>query len=168
MKRLSIAAITLLAGCVQQQPPVTNLIPRPRAPTTRIHRASPISATAARKCPVVYAKETRASVTLEGKTWRMEYQPTDTGFRYMDRANEWTGSDDPSPPCANMAAAGRPLAFKLPAVAADDLVPPPSWKADFRHYHTLRRPRRAVSKGGSKHGACSPCFETLAAPRSSA
>ena len=33
-------------------------------------------------------------VTLDGKTWRMEYQPTGTGFRYMDTANEWTGSDD--------------------------------------------------------------------------
>jgi hypothetical protein len=29
MKRLSIAAIIVLAGCVQQQQPVTNLIPRP-------------------------------------------------------------------------------------------------------------------------------------------
>jgi len=41
---------------------------------------------------VVYART--ALGALEGKTWRMEYQPTDTASATMDRANEWTGSDD--------------------------------------------------------------------------
>ena len=60
---------------------------------------------------MVYAKN-RASVTLDGKTWRMEYQPTNTGFRYMDTANEWTGRDDLRP-CANGAAA----AARSPSIA---------------------------------------------------
>ena len=42
---------------------------------------------------MVYAKN-RASVTSDDKTWRMEYQPTDGGFRYVDTANEWSGRDD--------------------------------------------------------------------------
>ena len=42
---------------------------------------------------MVYAKN-RASVTLDGKTWRLEYQPTDQGFRYSDATNEWAGPDD--------------------------------------------------------------------------
>jgi hypothetical protein len=58
---------------------------------------------------VVCAKN-RASVTLDGKTWRMEYQPTNTGFRYMDTGNEWTGSDDLAT-LREFGASGRPLAF---------------------------------------------------------
>ena len=57
---------------------------------------------------MVYAKN-RASVTFDGKTWRMEYQPTGDGFRYADSANEWTGRDD----LATLRETGtaRPLAF---------------------------------------------------------
>ena len=108
MKRLSIAAITLLAGCVQQQPPVTNLISRP-APDDPNPSGIAYLCDGRKEVSVVYAKN-RASVTLEGKTWRMEYQPTDTGFRYMDRANEWTGSDDLAT-LREYGSGGRPLAF---------------------------------------------------------
>jgi hypothetical protein len=57
---------------------------------------------------VVYAKN-RASVTFGDKTWRMEYQPGDAGFRYVDTVNEWTGRDE----LATLREAGtsRPIAF---------------------------------------------------------
>jgi membrane-bound inhibitor of C-type lysozyme len=42
---------------------------------------------------VVYARN-RASVTLDGKTWRLEYQPTADGFRYFDALHEWAGRDE--------------------------------------------------------------------------
>ena len=108
MKRLSIAAITLLAGCVQQQPPVTNLIPRP-APDDPNPSGIAYLCDGRKEVSVVYAKN-RASVTLDGKTWRMEYQPTNTGFRYMDTGNEWTGSDDLAT-LREWGGTGRPLAF---------------------------------------------------------
>jgi len=40
----------------------------------------------------------------------MEYQPTNTGFRYLDTANEWTGSDDLAT-LREYGSGGRPLAF---------------------------------------------------------
>ena len=93
MKRLSIAAILILAGCTpQEQPITTTFIPRPAAD-------DPTPAGIAYLCDgrkevtVVYAKN-RASVTFNGKTWRMEYQPTGDGFRYADTANEWIGRDE--------------------------------------------------------------------------
>ena len=49
MKRLSIVAILLLAGCTKEQQPLTTSIPAARARTIRRPPASPISATAARK-----------------------------------------------------------------------------------------------------------------------
>ena len=106
MKRLSIAALILVAGCAQQQP-VTNVIPRPAAdnptPTGIAYLCD-----GRKEVMVVYAKN-RASVTLGDKTWRMEYQPTGDGFRYADAANEWIGRDD----LANLRETGtaRPLAF---------------------------------------------------------
>ena len=118
MKRLSIAAMTLLAGCVQQQQPVTNLIPRP-APDDPTPSGIAYLCDGRKEVSVVYAKN-RASVTLDGKTWRMEYQPTGTGFRYMDTANEWTGSDDLATlrEWGGTAPAAR---LQLPAAAADDV-----------------------------------------------
>jgi hypothetical protein len=107
MKRLSIAAIMLLAGCTPEQSPVTNLIPRPPP-------GDPTPAGIAYLCDgrkevrVVYAKN-RASVTFGDKTWRMEYQPTDAGFRYVDTANEWTGRDDLASLRDN--ATARPIAY---------------------------------------------------------
>src|SRR5260370_41736046 len=111
MKRLSIAAIPVLAGCVQQQQPVTNLIPRP-APEDPNPSGIAYLCDGRKEVSVVYAKN-RASVTLEGKTWRMEYQPTNTGFRYLDTANELTGSDDLAT-LREYGSGARPLAFLTP------------------------------------------------------
>ena len=108
MKRLSIAAMTLMVGCAPQQQPVTQVIPRP-APEDPTPAGIAYLCDGRKEVSVVYAKN-RASVTLDGKTWRMEYQPTGTGFRYMDTANEWTGSDDLAS-LGEWGGSGRPLAF---------------------------------------------------------
>ena len=107
MKRLSIAAIMLLAGCTPEQPPLTNLIPRP-PPDDPTPAGIAYLCDGRKEVSVVYAKN-RASVTFGDKTWRMEYQPTDAGFRYVDTVNEWTGRDE----LATLREAGtsRPIAF---------------------------------------------------------
>jgi hypothetical protein len=107
MKRLSIAAIMLLAGCTPEQQPVTSFIPRP-APDDPTPAGIAYLCDGRKEVTVVYAKN-RASVTFGDKTWRMEYQATDSGFRYVDTANEWAGRDD----LANLreAATARPIAF---------------------------------------------------------
>ena len=107
MKRLSIAAIMLLVGCTPQQPPVINLIPRP-PPDDPTPSGIAYLCDGRKEVTVVYAKN-RASVTFGEKTWRMEYQPTDAGFRYVDTANEWTGRDDLASLREN--ATARPIAF---------------------------------------------------------
>lgn len=108
MKRLSIAAIVLLSACTAEQQPQTNLIPRPAAddPTPQ---GIAYLCDGRKEVSVVYAKN-RASVTLEGRTWRLEYQPTDQGFRYADTTNEWAGRDDLATLRENGGNA-RPLAF---------------------------------------------------------
>jgi membrane-bound inhibitor of C-type lysozyme len=96
MRRMSIAALVLIAslGACKQQSPTTGWTP--------IARPAPDDATPAgiayvcegrKEVAVVYAKN-RASVTLDNKTWRTEYQPTGDGFRYVDAAVEWSGRDD--------------------------------------------------------------------------
>jgi hypothetical protein len=107
MKRLSIAAILLLAGCTPEQQPMTSLIPRP-PPDDPTPAGIAYLCDGRKEVTVVYAKN-RASVTFGDKTWRMEYQASDAGFRYIDTANEWTGRDD----LATLREAGtaRPIAF---------------------------------------------------------
>jgi hypothetical protein len=109
MKRLSIVALALLAtACTpQQQPPATSLIARP-APNDPKPAGIAYLCDGRKEVSVVYAKN-RASVTFDGRTWRMEYQPTGEGFRYVDAGNEWAGRDD----LANLrdATSHRPLAF---------------------------------------------------------
>ena len=92
MKRLSIAAIMLLAGCTPEQQPLTSFIPRP-APDDPTPAGIAYLCDGRKEVKVVYAKN-RASVTYGDKTWRMEYQASDGGFRYVDTANEWAGRDD--------------------------------------------------------------------------
>jgi hypothetical protein len=95
MRRLSIAALVLAAslGACQQRSSVS---------WTPIARPAPDDATPAgiaylcegrKEVAVVYAKN-RASVTLDNKTWRTEYQATGDGFRYVDATVEWSGRDD--------------------------------------------------------------------------
>jgi membrane-bound inhibitor of C-type lysozyme len=112
MKRLSIAAFALLtasvAACVQEQQPVTNLIPRP-SPEDPTPAGISYLCDGRKEVTVVYAKN-RASVTFGDKTWRMEYQPTGDGFRYTDTVNEWTGRDDLAT-LREFAPGAKPLAF---------------------------------------------------------
>ena len=103
MKRLSIAAMTLLAGCVQQQQPVTNLIPRP-APDDPTPPGIAYLCDGRKEVAVVYAKN-RASVTFDGKTWRMEYQPTDDGLPLHRHGQRMDGPRRSRRPCARTAAA---------------------------------------------------------------
>jgi len=107
MKRLSIAAFCLLAGCAQQQQAVTTVIPRP-APDNPTPTGIAYLCDGRKEVTVVYAKN-RASVTLGDKTWRMEYTPSSNGFRYADTANEWTGRDDLA--TLREYSTNRPLAF---------------------------------------------------------
>jgi membrane-bound inhibitor of C-type lysozyme len=108
MKRLSIAAIMLLSGCAQTQQPLnTTLIPRP-APDDPTPAGIAYLCEGRKEVSVVYAKN-RASVTLDGKTWRMEYQATGDGFRYADAANEWIGRDELAALREN--GTSKPLAF---------------------------------------------------------
>ena len=107
MKRLSIVAILLLAGCTREQQALTTSIPRP-APDDPTPAGIAYLCDGRKEVSVVYAKN-RASVTLDGRTWRMEYQSTDGGFRYVDTANEWVGRDD----LASLRESGtaKPIAF---------------------------------------------------------
>lgn len=107
MKRLSIAAIALLTGCTPEQPPATAFIPRPAADDPTPSGIAYLCE-GRKEVTVVYAKN-RASVTLDGKTWRMEYQATGDGFRYADTANEWTGRDELA--ALREVGTNRPLAF---------------------------------------------------------
>jgi len=108
MKRLSIAAMLLaVCGCAKQQMPVATSIPRP-APDDPTPFGIAYLCDGRKEVSVVYAKN-RASVTVDGRTMRMEYQPTGAGFRYMDTANEWVGRDD----LASLRESGtaKPIAF---------------------------------------------------------
>ena len=117
MRRLSIAfalAVPLagpLAACVPQSQGVAGA-------WTPIPRPSPEEATPAgiayaceghKEVMVVYAKN-RASVTLDNKTWRMEYQGSGEGFRYSDAQAQWVGRDDLAALRDNSNSA-RPLAY---------------------------------------------------------
>lgn len=106
MKRLSIAALALLGGCVAQDRTATTAIPRP-APDDATPAGIAYLCDGRKEVSVVYAKN-RASVTMGDKTWRLEYQSGDQGFRYADANNEWTGRDDLAVLRAN---GGSPLAF---------------------------------------------------------
>lgn len=116
MRRLSIAfalAVPLaapLAACVPQGLQTAAVAPIPRP--------SPDEATPAgiayvcenrKEVTVVYAKN-RASVTLDNKTWRMEYQGEGDGFRYSDSQAQWVGRDDLASLRDNSSTA-RPLAY---------------------------------------------------------
>ena len=94
-RRLSIAVLGLLtSACMHDQAPQT-------AAAALIERPSPDDATPSgitylcegrKQVSVVYARN-RASVTFDGKTWRLEYQQTASGFRYLDALHEWSGTD---------------------------------------------------------------------------
>jgi hypothetical protein len=98
MRRLSIVPVALallLVGC-NKAPPAS------QAAATNLYRPSPTDPTpmgiaylcdGRKEVNVVYAKG-RASVTFDGKTWRLEYQAGDGGLRYSNSSVEWQGRDD--------------------------------------------------------------------------
>ena len=99
MRRLSIAAIGPLAlvvalgGCGPRGPATSwTPIARP-APDDLVPQGIAYICEGRKEVAVVYAKN-RASVTLDNKTWRTEYQATGDGFRYVDANVEWSGRDD--------------------------------------------------------------------------
>ena len=107
MKRLSIAAMVLVAACTpQQQQPVTAAIARP-APDEATPTGIVYLCDGRKEVTVVYARN-RASVTYGDRTWRLEYQPTGQGFRYADSSFEWSGRDEA---VALKPIAGTPVAF---------------------------------------------------------
>ncbi|MBS0539334.1 MAG: MliC family protein [Proteobacteria bacterium] len=112
---MSIAVIALIAAsvsaCVQQgQGTKTGWTPIPRpAPDEATPTGIAYACEGHKEVQVVYAKN-RASVTLDKKTWRMEYQPQDGGFRYADTAAQWSGRDDLAT-LRESAGAQRPLAY---------------------------------------------------------
>jgi membrane-bound inhibitor of C-type lysozyme len=112
MRRLSIAfALTVpLAACVPQGPQTTAAaaIPRP-APDEATPTGIAYACENRKEVTVVYAKN-RASVTLDNKTWRMEYQGEGDGFRYSDSQAQWVGRDDLAALRDNTNTA-RPLAY---------------------------------------------------------
>jgi membrane-bound inhibitor of C-type lysozyme len=112
MRRLSIAfALTVpLAACVHQAPQTTAAaaIVRP-APDESTPAGIAYACENRKEVTVVYAKN-RASVTLDNKTWRMEYQGEGDGFRYSDAQAQWVGRDDLASLRDNTNTA-RPLAY---------------------------------------------------------
>ena len=105
---LTAAALALLLGACVQQGPALNWTPIARpSPDDPAPAGIAYVCEGRKEVSVVYAKN-RASVTFADKTWRMEYQPADQGFRYTDAAVEWTGRDDLA---ALRESAGRSLAF---------------------------------------------------------
>ena len=98
MRRLSIAVMALagpLCACVPQGSGLTQTwtpIPRP-APDEMTPAGIAYLCEGHKEVTVVYAKN-RASVTLDKRTWRMEYQEASDGFRYSDSQAQWVGRDD--------------------------------------------------------------------------
>ncbi len=93
MKRLSIVAMTFLAACTPEPPQTAAAFGAPRAPDDPTPSGINYICEGRKQVMVVYARN-RASVTHSGKTWRMEYQAADGGFRYFDPSHEWAGRAD--------------------------------------------------------------------------
>lgn len=112
--RLSIAAAAIacaVAGCVPQGPNSGAFTPIPRpSPDDPTPAGIAYLCDGRKEVSVVYAKN-RASVTLDKRTWRMEYQATEQGFRYVDTTLEWSGRDDLAALRESGGAAKPPIAY---------------------------------------------------------
>ena len=114
MRRLSIAVMALagpLCACVpQNQGASTAFTPIPRpAPDEATPAGIAYLCEGHKEVTVVYAKN-RASVTLDKKTWRMEYQDNGEGYRYSDAQAQWVGRDDLAT-LRESANTARPIAY---------------------------------------------------------
>jgi membrane-bound inhibitor of C-type lysozyme len=112
MRRLSIAVslAVLLAACVPQVPGTVAFTPIPRpAPDEATPAGIAYACENNKEVTVVYAKN-RASVTLDRRTWRMEYQGEGDGFRYADSQAQWVGRDDLAA-LRESTATARPIAY---------------------------------------------------------
>lgn len=116
-RRLSIIVLCLSAtACLDRERPqaaATPVIERP-APEDATPSGITYLCEGRKQVSVVYARN-RASVTHDGKTWRLEYQQTPAGFRYFDALYEWAGTDA----LAALRQTGRttPLAFNCRPIA---------------------------------------------------
>jgi hypothetical protein len=119
MHRLSIAAtaiamaasIVVVAGCVPQGQQTSGFAPIPRpAPDDPTPAGIAYLCDGRKEVSVIYAKN-RASVTLDSRTWRVEYTPQEQGFRYIDTHVEWTGRDDLAALRESGGGAKPPLAY---------------------------------------------------------
>ena len=117
MHRLSIVAIAAsasmlaLAGCVPQGAQTAGWTPIPRPASVDPTPSGIAYICDGRKQVSVVDARNRASVTLDSRTWRVEFQPQDQGFRYIDTAVEWSGRDDLAALRETGAGAKPPLAY---------------------------------------------------------
>ena len=99
-----------LGACVPQQGVNQNWTPIPRpAPDEMTPAGIAYLCEGHKEVTVVYARN-RASVTLDRKTWRMEYQESGDGFRYSDASAQWVGRDDLAT-LREAANTARPIAY---------------------------------------------------------
>jgi hypothetical protein len=104
----AVAVALSLGACVPQDQANTSWRPIPRpAPDDPTPAGIAYLCEGRKEVTVVYAKN-RASVTLDKRTWRMEYQDAGDGFRYVEPTVQWSGRDDLAALREN---AGKPLAY---------------------------------------------------------
>jgi membrane-bound inhibitor of C-type lysozyme len=114
-RHLSIVAVTIgLTACAQQTPHnaaagIVRPPPDDPTPTGIVYLCE-----GRKQVSVVYARN-RASLTYDGKTWRLEYQAAESGFRYFDAQHEWVGTD--SAVVLREIGQRAPLAFNCRATA---------------------------------------------------
>ena len=99
---------------------MTNLIPRP-APDDPTPPGIAYLCDGRKEVSVVYAKN-RASVTLDGKTWRMEYQPTDDGLSLRRHGQRMDGHATTLATLREYGGTGPAARLQLPAVEAHDVI----------------------------------------------
>jgi len=110
-KAVAVASMLVVAGCVPQGQQTSGVTPIPRpSPDDPTPAGIAYLCDGRKEVSVVYAKN-RASVTLDNRTWRVEYTPQEQGFRYVDTYVEWTGRDDLAALRESGGGAKPPLAY---------------------------------------------------------
>ena len=88
-----VALALLLAGCNKGPAAIQAAAVYRPSPTDPTPMGIAYLCDGNKEVKVVYAKA-RASVTFEGKTWRLNYQAGDGGLSYGDSTVVWQGRDD--------------------------------------------------------------------------